>query len=176
MITTHSKSTSFRAHLSTALKIAYYRYKHDGDDPPSRTRCKIQELVKGITTQDLRHSYVSILRENGVDSELRAKLAGHSRQVDESIYTHVGDPLLKEAVEKAFGGDDSKDDADLAEALEVCRAMLSGEPVVGVSPDAMLLLRRLQHALDLDLFSEPGILAAHDLIEDGPGPQASRQA
>lgn len=125
LIRTHSCYNSFRTHLATVLKIAYYRSTHGGEVPPYRSRHAIQKMVSNITPQDLRHSFVSILREKGVDSELRARLAGHGPKVDETIYTHVADRTLESAMGQAFGGEG---DLKLDEAvLSICQETLRGD-------------------------------------------------
>ncbi len=139
LITTHDKYRSFKAHLSIILKIAYYRFTHNGKDPPTRMRSWVQKNVPDITTQDLRHSFVSILRSGNVDSELRSRIAGHTRKVDESIYTHIMDSALTEAVERAF---ESKKES-IEGPLAVCRAMLTGQTVAHITDDAKRSLSKL---------------------------------
>lgn len=146
LITTHSKSNSFRSHLTIMLKIAYYRSTHDGKNPHSRTRRRIQKTVKTITSQDLRHSYISHLRSMGVDSELRGKLAGHSQKVDEKIYTHMGETVLKEAVEKAFSKNKKVD--VMKEVMAACRAIVAGEKAKNISPEIVEVLKILENNLD----------------------------
>ncbi len=138
LILTHKHYQSFKAHLATNLKIAYYRSVH-GENPPYRTRNWIQKNVPNITTQDLRHSLISLLRANNVDSELRAKIAGHSKRVDESIYTHYGDETLRNAMSGVF---DQKKGID-SETLGVCRSLLNHETVSPFSDTSLASLRNL---------------------------------
>ncbi len=139
LITTHENGRSFRSHLAIILKIAYYRFTHDGANPPTRMRSWIQKNVPDITTQDLRHSFISILRAGNVDSEIRARIAGHTRQVDESIYTHYMESTLIESMERGF----NTDNESMEESLGVCRAVLEGRTVANISNDSRRLLREL---------------------------------
>jgi integrase len=48
---------------------------------------------------DLRHSANTILRAQGVDSVTRARMLGHSGIVNDEVYGHTSDPMMRAAAE-----------------------------------------------------------------------------
>lgn len=54
----------------------------------------------GWTLHELRHSYLTLLAQNGVHLKVMQELAGHySSQIVIDIYTHVNVDAKREAVE-----------------------------------------------------------------------------
>jgi len=141
LVETHSGKESFKAHLVTVLRIAYYRAENDGEDPPRLNRHWAQKNIRGITTQDLRHSFVSILRAAGVDSDLRARLAGHTAKVDERIYTHIAEPDLRDAMQRAFGSASAA--TEHSDILPVVTAITRGAPLPDLTREQIEALEHL---------------------------------
>jgi len=67
-----------------------------------------------LSVHSLRHSYVSHLIEDGVDPLFVQHQVGHSWASTTAVYTSVGSDhknrMLRAALERAFGGDDQKEE------------------------------------------------------------------
>ncbi len=81
-----------------------------------------------------------------------SRIAGHIRQMDENIYTHILDSTLTEAVERAFEADKES----IEESLSVCRAMLKGKTVSHIADDARQTLAKLIDSLR-------GLVESHEI-------------
>ena len=54
-----------------------------------------------ITFHSLRHTFASLLKQNGVDTQTIQKLLGHKTQsITADIYSHISSGMKKEAAEK----------------------------------------------------------------------------
>lgn len=58
--------------------------------------------LHGHVRHDCRHTYISILTEEGVDERLVKALCGHTGGVTADVYTHFTDEYKLEAVNRAF--------------------------------------------------------------------------
>jgi integrase len=66
------------------------------DTLPEKTQG--QRSFQAKTFHSLRHTFVSMMAENGVSQELRKELAGHDSDVHRT-YTHLSQSALRQAVE-----------------------------------------------------------------------------
>src|SRR4030095_6925535 len=55
--------------------------------------------VSSLGFHSLRHTFASVLANNGVNEETRMKLTGHSTREVHALYTHHEEQLLRAAIE-----------------------------------------------------------------------------
>jgi integrase len=74
---------------------------------PLRTMCRAAGIGEDWTPRELRHTFVSLLSDNGMALEEIARLCGHSSTtVTETVYRHQLQPVIQsgaEAMDKIFG-------------------------------------------------------------------------
>ena len=81
-----------------------YVFAHEDGEPPHLSRFwfyfRRTAGLPDVRLHDLRHSYVSIAVQNGIDLEAVGRLAGHKLPDTTRRYAHLNDTCIAEAAEQ----------------------------------------------------------------------------